>query len=114
MNIIRRIRHSAAFLAGLAAALACYATATPAAFLAGLPPPAPPPPPFAMRVPPPGVGDLGTQSGLIPVRTLTVGGMPGWQITLIAIGAALLAATLAVLLDRLRSARRGQVTTSAG
>jgi hypothetical protein len=100
MNIIRRIRHSAAFLAGLAAALACYATATPAA--------------FAMRVPPPGVGDLGTQSGLIPVRTLTVGGMPGWQITLIAIGAALLAATLAVLLDRLRSARRGQVTTSAG
>jgi hypothetical protein len=29
MNTIRRIRHSATFLAGLAAALACYATATP-------------------------------------------------------------------------------------
>ena len=119
MNIIRRIRHSAAFLAGLAAALACYATATPAAFLAGLAAAlacyaTATPAAFAMRVPPPGVGDLGTQSGLIPVRTLTVGGMPGWQITLIAIGAALLAATLAVLLDRLRSARRGQVTTSAG
>ena len=100
MNIVRRIRHSAAFLAGLAAALACYVTATPAA--------------SAMRVPPPGVGDPGTQPGLTPVHIFTAGGMPGWQITLIAIGAALLAATLAVLLDRLRAARRRQVTTSVG
>jgi hypothetical protein len=35
-----------------------------------------------------------------------VGGMPGWQITLIALGAALVAATAAVLLDRARAARR--------
>jgi hypothetical protein len=32
--------------------------------------------------------------------------MPGWQITLIALGAALVAATAAVLLDRARAARR--------
>jgi hypothetical protein len=100
MNTIRRIRHSATFLAGLAAALACSATATPAA--------------FAMEVPQPGVGNPGTQRGLTPVQTLTAGGMPGWQITLIALGAALLAATLAVVLDRLRAARRAQVTTSVG
>jgi hypothetical protein len=36
----------------------------------------------------------------IPVRTVIIGGMPGWQIAVIAIGAALLAATAAVLLDR--------------
>jgi hypothetical protein len=100
MNTIYRIRHPATLLAGLAAALACYATATPAA--------------FAMEAPPPGAGDPGTQPGLTPVQTVTAGGMPGWQITLIAIGAALLAATLAVVLDRLRAARRAQVTTSIG
>jgi hypothetical protein len=32
--------------------------------------------------------------------------MPGWQITLIVAGAALLTAVLAVLLDRARAARR--------
>jgi hypothetical protein len=39
--------------------------------------------------------------------------MPGWQITLIAIGAALLAATLAVLLDRARARRRSVTVTAA-
>jgi hypothetical protein len=34
------------------------------------------------------------------------GGMPGWQITLIALGSALVAATAAILLDRARTARR--------
>jgi hypothetical protein len=37
---------------------------------------------------------------------ITAGGMSGWQITLIALGSALVAATLAVLLDRARTARR--------
>jgi hypothetical protein len=37
---------------------------------------------------------------------VTTGGMPGWEITLIALGAALLAAAAAVLLDRARAARR--------
>jgi hypothetical protein len=40
------------------------------------------------------------------VRTVVIGGMPGWQIALIAIGAALLAATAAVLLDRARTAAK--------
>ena len=39
-------------------------------------------------------------------RLIIAGGMPGWQITLIAVGAALVAATMAVILDRARSARR--------
>jgi hypothetical protein len=64
---------------------------------------------FAMIVPPPG-GPAGT-NGVTPlpattVRVVTTGGMAGWQITLIALGAALLAAAAVVLLDRARAARR--------
>jgi hypothetical protein len=40
------------------------------------------------------------------IHTFTAGGMPGWQIALIAAGAAVLAAAAAVLLDRARTARR--------
>ena len=40
------------------------------------------------------------------VRAVVAGGMPGWQIAMIAVGAALLAAAIAVLLDRGWSARR--------
>jgi len=39
--------------------------------------------------------------------------MPGWQITLIAMGAALVAATVAVLLDRARATHRNAITTAA-
>jgi hypothetical protein len=39
--------------------------------------------------------------------------MPGWQITLIAAAAAILAATAAVLLDRARAAWRHQTAPSA-
>jgi hypothetical protein len=39
--------------------------------------------------------------------------MPGWQITLIALGAALFAAATAVLLDRALAARRQEPTTTA-
>jgi hypothetical protein len=38
--------------------------------------------------------------------------MPGWQITLIALTAALVAATIAVLLDRARMARKIHVHTA--
>jgi hypothetical protein len=38
--------------------------------------------------------------------------MPGWQITLIAIGGALAAAAVAVLLDRARAARRHRPATA--
>jgi hypothetical protein len=43
---------------------------------------------------------------------VVAGGMPGWQIALIALGAALLAATTAVLADRAWAARRKQVTAA--
>jgi hypothetical protein len=36
--------------------------------------------------------------------------MPGWQIALIAIGAALIAATVAVILDRALAARKVHAT----
>jgi hypothetical protein len=38
--------------------------------------------------------------------------MPGWQIALIAIGAALVAATVAVILDRALAARKVHATTA--
>ena len=38
--------------------------------------------------------------------------MAGWQITLIALGAALVAATAAVVLDRARAARRSASATT--
>lgn len=93
MNPIRRIRRFAAALAAFGAAFVML-TAAPAA--------------FAMRVPPPGGPMVG--SPLPQTRTVThtvvVGGMPGWQIALIAAGTAVLAAAVAVSLDRARTARR--------
>jgi hypothetical protein len=47
------------------------------------------------------------------VHTIVAGGMPGWQIALIAIGAALLAATVAVLVDRGRAAHRNTIRAAA-
>ena|SRR5689334_13982980 len=40
------------------------------------------------------------------IRTVVVGGMPGWQIAAIAVVAALVTAIVAVLLDRSRAVRR--------
>jgi hypothetical protein len=48
-----------------------------------------------------------------PPPVVASGGMPGWQITLIAVGAALFASVLAVLADRARAARRQHSATSA-
>jgi hypothetical protein len=45
-----------------------------------------------------------------PTQVITVGGMPGWQITLIAVAAALVAATATMLLDHVRASRRTAVT----
>jgi hypothetical protein len=58
----------------------------------------------AYPVPPRG----GTAGPVQPptVHTIIAGGMPGWQITLIAISAAILAAALAVTLDRAHTAHR--------
>jgi hypothetical protein len=93
MNPIRRIRRIAGALTGLAGACLVLAVAAPAA--------------FAMTVPPFGVSGAVTTPAPPPVQvhTVVVGGMAGWQIALIAVGAALVAATIAVLLDRARTAR---------
>jgi hypothetical protein len=118
MNPVRHIRRLAGVLAGLAAALLAFAAVAPAALASGRPLPLPPPirekhPPL----PPGHVGGpaLGPNRAGYPsishVHTVVTGGMPGWQITLIAIGAALLAATVAVLLDRARA--RKAVTAAA-
>jgi hypothetical protein len=43
---------------------------------------------------------------------VVVGGMPGWQIAIIAVSAAVLAAALAVILDRAWNSRRQLVAPS--
>ena len=72
---------------------------------------------FARVVPPPG-----GQYGPAPIRQVpattvrvitTTGAMAGWQIALIGLGAALVAAAAAVLVDRARAARRAAPPTTA-
>lgn len=99
MNPIRRIRRLTAAPAGLACAWLGLAFAAPVA--------------FAGPVPTPGSGSTALPEPAVQVQTVMVGGMAGWQITLIAIGAALAAAAVAVLLDRRRTARRKLVSTPA-
>ena len=67
---------------------------------------------FAM-LPPPGTGDTGTTAVPATVHTVTVGGTPGWQIALFVVAAAVLAAVVAVLLDRTRTARHRELAPSA-
>jgi hypothetical protein len=95
MNHIRRI---AILLAGLTATVLASASIA-----------------SAMLVPPGGALGHPAEHGHItevPTHTVVVGGMPGWQITLIAAGTAITAAVLAVLLDRMLTARR-RMTASA-
>jgi hypothetical protein len=92
-----RIRRYTACLVAMLAAAAASALAAPAAF-ATIAPPNPPGPTGPVTVP--------FTKHAPAVHTVVVGGMPGWQIALIATGAALLAAALAVAVDRLLSARR--------
>jgi hypothetical protein len=109
MNPIRTIRRLAAALAGLTGALLAFAAAAPAALAR----PGPPrswqlaqPSGWSSRPPLPPAHVHQFVHIPIPVRTVVIGGMPGWQITLIAAGAALLTALLTVLLDRARMARK--------
>jgi|SRR6516164_9366272 hypothetical protein len=48
-----------------------------------------------------------------PAHGLVTGGMPGWQVTLIAAGAALLAAPLVMIAYRARATRRRAAVTTA-
>ena len=90
MNHIRRI---AVMLAGLACALVACAASAPPAFA-------------SVSVRPPPVSPGWNKHPPVQLHTVVIGGMPGWQITVIAAGAALLAAATAVLLDRARATRR--------
>jgi hypothetical protein len=94
MNRIQRTRRVAAALTGLALTWLLLATAAPAA--------------FARVVPAQGGPGGAAAPAAVPAvtRTVLVGGTPGWQIALIATGAALLAAGLAVLADRAWTAHR--------
>ena len=109
MRLIQHIRRFAGVLAGLAAALVAFG-ATPA--FATLPPPEPAPASHPALSPWQLVGGYPVP-GAVPVHTVVSGGMPGWQITLIAIAAALLAATVAVLADRAQASRRKAATAAA-
>jgi hypothetical protein len=94
----------AAIVTGLAAAMAC---AAPAALAA-----------------PAGIGPVGGSPASldphragyppapVPIHTISTG-MPGWQIALIAAGAAIFAAAAAVILDRARTTRRPLTPPSA-
>jgi hypothetical protein len=93
-----RIRRILIALATLAGALLAFTAAAPAA--------------FAIHVPPPGEG-AGPVQAPPQVPTIAAGGMPGWQIALIAAGAALVAAVLAVLADRAWIARRRPMAGAA-
>jgi hypothetical protein len=91
MNHPRRILAAVITLAGTVLALAT----APAAFARPLPPP-----------------DCCATGANAPVTLITGGGMPGWQITLIAVGAALAGAALAILLDRALAARKAHAATA--
>src|SRR5262245_5360431 len=115
MTRIRHIRRLAGVLAGLAGAVLAFAVAAPAALASQL---RPDPPwwlkhwPLPVHLPPGSPGlvkhpplPAGHASGPAPVyhvpaHTAVTGGTPGWQIAVIAAGAALAVATVLVLLDR--------------
>jgi hypothetical protein len=100
MNPIRTIGRLACLLTGLAAALAAAVAAAPAAFAATRPYPPPGPPAEVIRFGP------HTFNGV-------TGDMTSWQITLIAVGAAIAGAVVGVLVDRARAARRHRPATAA-
>ena len=91
MNHLRRILAAVVTLTGTVLALAT----APAAFARPLPPP-----------------DCCATGANAPVTVITGGGMPGWQITLIAVGAALAGGALAILLERARVTRKTHPATA--
>jgi hypothetical protein len=96
-----RLRRFAAVLAAVTSGLLASVAIVPAA--------------FATLEPDPGTENGPARVAGVPaitVRVVTAGGMPGWQITLIAVGAGLLAATAAVLLYRALAGRRSAAVTA--
>ena len=98
-----RLRRVAATLAAVAAGLLASAAAIPAAFARDIPDPLPD----------------GQYRPIYPAPASTVhavsptGGVAGWQIALIALGAALIAAAVTIVLVRARAAHRAAPTPAA-
>ena len=117
MNRIRYLRPFIATLAGLSGALLAFLVVAPAALATQRPHAGPrvisPSPGMTYTVP---IGGTPGTPLISPppavTHTVTTGGLPGWQITLITVAAALFAATIAVLLDRARVARKMRTTTA--
>ena len=110
-RIHRPVCVPAGLFAGAIAALA-------AALAASAPPPAAVLARFGLTTFRPGNGLPGGTAGWTswvpaPTHAAVSSGMPGWQITLIVIGAALLAAAAALLLDRAWMARRHATAKAA-
>jgi hypothetical protein len=95
-----RLRRCAAALAAVTVGLLASAATIPAAFARDVP-----------------RGYYGTTSvapvPAAPVHAATTGGVAGWQITLIALGAALIAAAVTVVLARARAAHRAAPSPAA-
>jgi hypothetical protein len=117
VNPTRTIRRLGRFLAGLAATLLASTATTSAAFAAASRGPAGAPAAPAATPPvfraPPGWNKHPPLPDPSRIHAALLGGMPGWQIALIAAGAAILAVTLAVLLTRARAARRRAAASPA-
>lgn len=90
-----RCHRSGMVLAGIVVALLSLGGATPA-FAFTMPLPLPPGDPRAAAA----------HHGAPATHIIAANGTPAWQVTLIAVAAALVTATAAVLLDRARAARR--------
>jgi hypothetical protein len=103
MSHLYRYRHVVRALAALACTLLALAASAPAA--------------FAMRTGLEGSGQspLPLSNGKNPTYTLThahtvvTGGIPGWQLAVIVIGAALLTMSIALIGHRVKAAHRDQV-----
>ena len=108
----RRLRRLAAAAAAVIGSLLAVAAVIPAASAAV---PTPTPIPSAYWAQLAQLWRLGPVR-VVPattVRVISTGGMAGWQITLIAAGAAVAAAVAAVVLDRGRAARRAAPATTS-
>ena len=100
-HVTTRLRRLTAALAAITGGLLAWVAAVPAASA-------------AILIPNPGAGGAYGPvpvAPAAPVQVIAAGGMPGWQITLIAVAAALAAATAAVFLDRTRASRRSASAT---
>ena len=99
-----RLRRLAAALAAVTVGLLACAAAIPAAFAR------------EVSLPPPGTSGYEiVRFGLVPATTSHAAstGIPGWQITLITIGATLAAAAVTIALARARAAHRAVPSPAA-